>query len=277
MITGTASAASPGSATTRRVPRFKLTVPLDLTVLRAGVPDNISGHTLEIGEGGMGVVAASRLLIGEPVRVEFLVPHTSVPVKATAVVRYQSDRCFGLQFLRLPIEQQSMIRYWTRREGELLLGSDNERESTEESKPESSSRRLVSFLTVMAVLLAVFGWWHWQRGWSELEAEIPALAVSSIPPELRVPSDVMQRQLVHRFMPEYPEAARQAGTQGTVVLDTAIDASGAVTDVRVVSGPEALSQTAADAVRWWRYDPYVVNGKATPVQTTVAVDFRLGN
>lgn len=225
----------------------------------------------------MGVVAASRLLIGEPVRVEFLVPHTSVPVKATAVVRYQSDRCFGLQFLRLPIEQQSMIRYWTRREGELLLGSDNERESTEESKPESSSRRLVSFLTVMAVLLAVFGWWHWQRGWSELEAEIPALAVSSIPPELRVPSDVMQRQLVHRFMPEYPEAARQAGTQGTVVLDTAIDASGAVTDVRVVSGPEALSQTAADAVRWWRYDPYVVNGKATPVQTTVAVDFRLGN
>src|SRR5262252_737462 len=202
MSTGIASAPSSGSATTRRVPRFKLTVPLDLTVLRAGVPDNISGHTLEIGEGGMGVVAASRLLIGEPVRVEFLVPHTSVPVRATAVVRYQSDRCFGLQFLRLPIEQQSMIRYWTRREGELLLGSDNERESTDESKPESSSLRLVSFVMVMAVLLAVFGWWHWQRGWSELEAEIPTLGVSSNQPELRVPPDVMQRQLVHRFMPE---------------------------------------------------------------------------
>ena len=277
MSTGTAPASSLGSAFTRRVPRFKLTVPLDLTVLRAGVPDNISGHTLEVGEGGMGVVAASRLLIGEPVRVEFLVPHTSVPVRATAVVRYQSDRCFGLQFLRLPIEQQSMIRYWTRREGELLLGSDNERQSGNDSQPESSSRRLVSFLMVMAVILAVFGWWHWQRGWSELEAEIPALAVRSNQPELRVPADVMQRQLVHRFMPEYPEAARQAGTQGTVVLDAVIDGSGSVTQVKVVSGPDSLSQTAADAVRWWRYEPYVVNGKPTPVQTTVAVDFRLSN
>src|SRR5678815_4383263 len=105
----------------RKVPRYKLTVPLELTVLRSGVPDSIRGRALEMGEGGMGVVAASQLLLGESVRVEFLLPHMRSPVRATAVVRYQRSRSFGLQFLRLPIEQQSMIRYWTRSEGDLLL------------------------------------------------------------------------------------------------------------------------------------------------------------
>ena len=123
MTTGMMPAFSQGTASTRSVPRYKLTVPLALTVLRSGVPNNIPGRTLEIGDGGMGVVPASQLLVGESVRVEFLVPHTSSPVRATAVVRYQRERCFGLQFLRLPVEQQSIVRYWTRREGELLLAA----------------------------------------------------------------------------------------------------------------------------------------------------------
>ena len=45
------------------------------------------------------------------------------PVRATAVVRYQRSRSFGLQFLRLPVEQQSIIRYWTRSEGDLFLSA----------------------------------------------------------------------------------------------------------------------------------------------------------
>src|SRR5678816_4277689 len=96
----------------RKVPRYKLTVPLELTVLRSGVPDSIRGRALEIGEGGMGVVVASQLLLGESVRVEFLLPHMTTPVRATAIVRYRHAMCFGLQFLRLPDEQQSIIRYW---------------------------------------------------------------------------------------------------------------------------------------------------------------------
>jgi PilZ domain len=95
----------------RKVPRYKLTVPLDLTVLRWGIPDNIAGRTLEIGEGGMGVIAASPLLLGESVRIEFLLPQMTSPVRGTAVVRYQREGCFGLQFLRLTVEQRSIIRY----------------------------------------------------------------------------------------------------------------------------------------------------------------------
>jgi PilZ domain len=113
MSAATTPARSLRTASTRRVPRYKLTVPLDVTVLRSGVPDNIPGRTLEIGEGGMGVVVASQLLLGESVRVEFLLPHMGKPVRATAVVRYQRELSFGLQFLRLPDEQQSIIRYWT--------------------------------------------------------------------------------------------------------------------------------------------------------------------
>jgi hypothetical protein len=86
MSTATTPAHSRRTASTRKVPRYKLTVPLDVTVLRSGIPDNIPGRTLEIGEGGMGVVVASQLLLGEFVRVEFLLPHMSTPVRATAVV-----------------------------------------------------------------------------------------------------------------------------------------------------------------------------------------------
>jgi hypothetical protein len=123
MTTGATPAFSQGTASKRSVPRYRLTVPLALTVLRSGIPNNIPGRTVEIGDGGMGVILASQLLVGESVRVEFLVPHMSSPVRATALVRYQREGRFGLQFLRLPVEQQSIVRYWTRREGELLLAA----------------------------------------------------------------------------------------------------------------------------------------------------------
>ena len=106
MSTGTTLAPLPINGPKRKVPRYKLAIPLNLTVLRSGVPDNLYGRTLEIGEGGMGVVVASQLLLGESVRVEFLLPHMTTPVRATAVVRYRHAMCFGLQFLRLPDEQQ---------------------------------------------------------------------------------------------------------------------------------------------------------------------------
>jgi len=289
MITGVKLAFSQGTASTRSVPRYKLTVPLALTVLRSGIPNNIPGRTLEIGEGGMGVVPASQLLVGESVRVEFLVPHMSSPVRATAVVRYQRERCFGLQFLRLPVEQQSIVRYWTRREGELLLAAQagatlGEAVAKPKLPPDSENstrkfgiRRIVASAVSIMAIAAVLGWWHWQQGWAELEAQLPAKETVVVQPQLKVPADAMGRRIIHQVMPEYPEVARQAGVQGTVVLDTVVSVEGAVTQVKFVSGPEALSQAAMDAVRWWRYEPYFVDGQPATVETIVAVDFRLVN
>ncbi len=290
--TGVTPAFSQGTASKRSVPRYKLTVPLALTVLRSGIANNIPGYTLEMGEGGMGVIPASQLLVGESVRIEFLVPHMSSPVRATAVVRHQRDRCFGLQFLQLPDEQQSVVRYWTRREGELLLAAQagatlEEAEAKPKllqdfDNPENSTRkfgirRIVAFAISITVIAVVLGWWHWQQGWAELEAQLPAKETVGVQPQLTVPPDAMGRRIIYQVMPEYPEFARQAGVQGTVVLDIVASTEGAVTQMKFVSGPEALSQAAMDAVRWWRYEPYFVNGQPTTVETTVAVDFRLAN
>jgi TonB family protein len=298
MSTETTTEVSLARMPKRKVPRYKLTVPLELTVLRAGVPDSIRGRSLEMGEGGMAVVAASQLLLGESVRVEFLLPHMSAPVRATAVVRYQRSRSFGLQFLRLPVEQQSIIRYWTRSEGDLLLTAQKPQpalpettltEAIVQARPlpdfadiKNSKRRflvhdLVAFAIAVVVVAAVLGWWRWQQGWKALETQIPAKQTQAAKPQLKVPNDAMQQRIRHLVPPEYPEDARQAGVQGTVVLNAVVNPQGAVTGVKFVSGPEQLSPAAIDAVRWWRYEPYLVNGEPATVETTVAVDFRLAN
>ena len=289
MSTGATPAFSQATASKRSVPRYELTVPLALTVLRSGIPNTIPGRTLEIGEGGMGVVPASQLIVGESVRVEFLVPHMSSVVRATAVVRYQHERCFGLQFLRLPVEQQSIVRYWTRREGELVLaaqaGASLEKtvanpklspdlENSENSASKFGIRRIVAIAVSVTAIAAALGWWQWQQGWAELEAQLPEKKPAAVQPRLKVPADGMR--LIHKVMPQYPELAREAGVQGTVVLDIVVS-EGTVTRVKFVSGPEALSQAAMDAVLWWRFEPYFLKGQPATVETTVVVNFRLAN
>jgi TonB family protein len=270
---------------------------LSLTVLRSGIPDHIPGRTLEIGEGGMGVAVDSKLLLGESVRVEFLLPHLTSPVRATAVVRYQREPCFGLQFLRLPVEQQSIIRYWTRCEGEILLAQTShaaqagvpsgeevaeptplpDLDNVPTPKRRFRIRRVVALAVSIIVIVTVLGWWRWQQEWAALEAQLPLKETVVTKPQLEVPAEAMQRRIRHQVSPEYPEDARQAGVQGTVLLDAVVSAEGTVTQVKFLSGPEALSLAAIDAVRWWRYEPYLVNGQPATVETTVALDFRLAN
>ena len=287
--TGVAPAFSQGTASKRSVPRYKLTVPLALTVLRSGIPNNIPGRTLETGEGERGSVPASQLIVGQSVRVEFLVPHMNSPVRAAE--RHQRERCFSLEFLRSPVEQ-SIVCYWTRREGELLLAAlagvtmgeaiakpnlPPDFENSENSTPRFGIRRIVACAVFITAIAAALGWWHWQRGWAELEAQLPPKETVVVQPQLNVPADAMARRIIHQVMPEYPELPRQARVQGTVVLDTVVSVEGTVTQMKFVGGPEPLSQAAMDAVRWWRYEPYFVDGQPAAVETTVAVDFRLAN
>jgi len=88
---------------------------------------------------------------------------------------------------------------------------------------------------------------------------------------------LMQRRITHQVAPDYPEAARRAGVQGTVLLDAVVSVEGAVTQLNVINGPEARSPAAIDAVRWWRYEPYIVNGERATVETTISLNFRLPN
>jgi protein TonB len=124
------------------------------------------------------------------------------------------------------------------------------------------------------LLAGSLGWWHWRQAWGELESQIPAGQPLSNQPPATVPPEVMEKLVTHKIEPIYPEAARQAHIQGVVVLDTTIGPDGTVLDVRPVSGPDQLAPAAVDAVKWWRFQPYLVNGQAVQVKTTLAVDFR---
>lgn len=81
--------------------------------------------------------------------------------------------------------------------------------------------------------------------------------------------------LIEKSPPVYPPIAKAAGVQGTVVLDVTIDKTGAVEDLKVVSGHPMLQQAALDAVKTWRYKPFQLNGDPVTAETTVNVIFAL--
>ena len=64
--------------------------------------------------------------------------------------------------------------------------------------------------------------------------------------------------------------------EGTVVLTATISKAGTIENLRVASGPAMLQQAALDAVKEWRYRPYLLNGEPVEVETTVNVVFTLG-
>jgi protein TonB len=76
--------------------------------------------------------------------------------------------------------------------------------------------------------------------------------------------------------PTYPPIARAARISGTVVLQATISKQGTIQNLRVISGPPMLTQSALEAVKSWRYKPYELNGEPVEVETTVNVVFNLG-
>jgi TonB family protein len=94
---------------------------------------------------------------------------------------------------------------------------------------------------------------------------------------VQVPASTSQGLLVSKVQPTYPALARQARVQGTVVLQALIGKDGAVQSLTVTSGHPMLIQAALDAVKQWRYRPYLLNGEPVLVQTTINVNFQLSD
>jgi protein TonB len=83
-----------------------------------------------------------------------------------------------------------------------------------------------------------------------------------------------EKRLIHSVPPKYPAEARSRGAQGTIVLKTVVDENGKVASVRLVEGNAALANSAIEAVKQWRYRPYLRDGKGLSFQTVVIVDFQ---
>ena len=90
-----------------------------------------------------------------------------------------------------------------------------------------------------------------------------------------LPPDISQNLLLKKVVPTYPPLATKARIHGEVVLDVDISKEGTVESLRAVSGHPMLIPAAIDAVKNWRYKPYLVDGKPVPVQTQVTVNFAL--
>jgi periplasmic protein TonB len=103
----------------------------------------------------------------------------------------------------------------------------------------------------------------------------PVAPVQPLPAApVRVGGQLKPPRLVHSVVPQYPDIARSANIQGTVVIDTVIDKLGRVVNMKVVSGPVLLRQAALDALKQWRYEPSKLDGQPTTVQMTVSIQFK---
>jgi protein TonB len=82
---------------------------------------------------------------------------------------------------------------------------------------------------------------------------------------------------VAQAQPEYPAAAFRAGEEGTVMVRADIDANGNPTNVEVAkrSGSRDLDRAARDAVRKWRFEPAIKDGKPVAATVQVPVEFTL--
>ncbi|HEY8671890.1 MAG TPA: energy transducer TonB [Terriglobales bacterium] len=100
---------------------------------------------------------------------------------------------------------------------------------------------------------------------------VPKVAVSRV----RVSQGVTAGLVIHKVQPNYPPLAKTARVQGTVQLAAIIGKDGTIQNLHVVSGHPLLTQAALDAVRQWRYKPYILNGEPVEVDTTIAVNFTL--
>lgn len=98
---------------------------------------------------------------------------------------------------------------------------------------------------------------------------------SKAPARLTVSSEEMSRNLLTKAVPIYPPSAKKAKIQGKVVLSSVIGTDGMVEEIRVISGPAELQQSAIDAVRQWTYRPYLLNGQPVEVETTVNIIYSL--
>jgi TonB family protein len=95
--------------------------------------------------------------------------------------------------------------------------------------------------------------------------------------KVNISAGVALGYLIKHVVPDYPPIAQAAGVTGTVVLQATISKDGRIANLHVVSGPAMLQQAALDAVKEWRYKPYLLDDVPVEVETTINVVFTLTN
>jgi|HubBroStandDraft_6_1064221.scaffolds.fasta_scaffold202750_2 TonB family protein len=317
MVAGAQAQAWQGTSR-RRWARFQLQTPLDVTVLRSGIPDKLPGRSLNLGEQGLGAMLAGEVQPGETVALEMLLPRASDPLRVRATVRYQDKLRCGLEFVGLTPEQRTLIRDLAKEAQAEMDGSTSskpapDKEKGKEEKPETGKEKERergamwggpkrtggeapifseqvppnygrrkgrpwvgwALVLLLAAIAGAISWWRWNRAWEQLESGLASEGSAPVEKaQVQVPAEVMQRLLIHRVEPTYPAEARQENLQGIIALDIIVGKDGSVESMHALNGPEVLARAAMDALRWWKFEPYRVNGEPAVAETTVAVEFK---
>jgi periplasmic protein TonB len=88
-------------------------------------------------------------------------------------------------------------------------------------------------------------------------------------------SSMSEGDLIRKVQPAYPPIARSARIQGQVLLAAIISKAGTIENLRVIAGPPMLLSAAIDAVKQWRYRPYILNDEPVEVETQITINFSL--
>lgn len=111
-------------------------------------------------------------------------------------------------------------------------------------------------------------------------AALPNLGTSSAtlphvaPESLRVSQGVSQGLVLKKVAPEFPSSALQLHRDGTVEMLATISKDGAITKIRVLNGDPLFVKSATDAVRQWKYRPYLLNGEPVEIETQITINFK---
>jgi len=103
------------------------------------------------------------------------------------------------------------------------------------------------------------------------QSEPPAAPHASV----KASKEEMTALLLRKISPEYPEAAKKAHIQGHVILRAIIGKDGDVENLQIVSGHPQLAPAAIEAVKQWKYKPYLQQGQPVEVETEIDVNFTL--
>ena len=266
----------------RRDPRRVSALPVDITVVRANASDRLPGRCLNVSARGIAAALAGELRAGEVVGVELTLPSLKQRWRADAVVRHGRQLDHGFEFSGLPDPQQKMLVEWLRA-GEAEQGPtaqlDDSQPGLEDALPAREPSgwrwlRRACMVLLLAVAFAAGVMWRWEYGWRHVEPAKPSPPAARIVPDVRIPAEEMAKRLVYRADPDYPDAARAQNLAGVVVLDIVVGRDGSVVEVSPQYGPQVLTRAAAEAVRWWKFEPVEINGAPAVVGTTVEVEFR---
>jgi protein TonB len=99
----------------------------------------------------------------------------------------------------------------------------------------------------------------------------PEAALPSIEP-VNLPEAAARGLLLEQATPVYPPSAR--GQSGSVTLQVLIGRDGTVQDAKFIQGSLAFARTAIDAVKQWRFKPYLMNGRPASTQTLLTLNFK---